>query len=123
MLHPFSGFLGVSIMRNVGSGGMQPATEEIDPDARLGAQQEVGRHEPDFGKLLFQVFVDDCRLVNDPVSIDQDGHFAVGILLDQVFGFVFEIDFNGFVREFLFSQDNPCPMGIGSGTAGVEFHH
>jgi hypothetical protein len=43
-------------------------------------------------------------------------------LLDQILGFVLEVDFDGFIGNVLFGQDNPCPMGVGSGAAGVKFH-
>jgi len=41
----------------------------------------------------------------------------------QILRFVFEIDFNLFVRKVLLGQDNPCPVSVWSGVAGVELHH
>jgi hypothetical protein len=43
-------------------------------------------------------------------------------LLQQIFRLVLEIDLDEIVRDILFGQDNPCPVGVGSGVAGVEFH-
>jgi hypothetical protein len=43
-------------------------------------------------------------------------------LLQQIFRLVFEIDLDEIVGNFLLGQDNPCPVGVGSGVAGVEFH-
>jgi hypothetical protein len=74
------------------------------------------------GKLLFQVFVDDRRFVDNTVAVDQHRHFAVGILSGQVFRFVLEIYFDEIIGNFLLRQDNPCPVGVGSGVAGIEFH-
>ena len=42
LLHALLSFLGLSVVRDVGSCGVEPGAEVIDPDARLGAQQEIG---------------------------------------------------------------------------------
>jgi hypothetical protein len=42
--------------------------------------------------------------------------------LDEVRRFVFQIDFDELIGNILFGQDNPCPVSIGSGVAGIEFH-
>ena len=70
LLHSLLSCLGLSVVRDVGSCGVESSAEVIDPDARLGAQQEVGRHEPNFGKFFFEIFVDDRRLVNNPLAVD-----------------------------------------------------
>ncbi len=122
LFHALSGFVGLSVMRDVGCGGMKPGAHIIDPDARLGAKQQIGGHEPNLGKLLLQVFVDDRRLVNNTVAGDQHRHLAVGILSQQIFGLVLEIDLDELVRDLFFGQDNPRPVGVGSGVAGVKLH-
>ena len=68
--HALLSLLGLSVVRDVGSCGVESGAAVIDPDARLGAQQEVGRHEADFGKFFFEIFVDDRRLVNNPLAVD-----------------------------------------------------
>src|SRR5688572_2537398 len=122
LFHTLPGFVRLSIMGDVGSGGMQPGAHIVDPDPCSGAKQEIGGHERDLGKLLFQVLVDDRRFVDDTVAVDQYRHFAVGILSGQVFGFVLEIYLDEIIGNFLLRQDNPCPVGVGSGVTGIEFH-
>lgn len=115
-------FVGIAVVGDVGSGGVKPGTEIIDPDACFGALQQVGRHEPDLRKFFVKVFVDDGRLINDPVAVDQDRHLAVRIFPGQIVGLIFEIHFDQLVRKFFLCQDNPCPVRIGSGVAGIKFH-
>ena len=89
LFHALPGFFRLSVVRDIGSGGMQPGAHIIDPDTRLGAEQEVGGQEADLGKLFFQVFVYDRRFLNHAVAVDQHRHLAVGISLHQVGGFIF----------------------------------
>ena len=98
---------------------MHAGVEEIHPNPHLGAIEVIARHERSVGEFLVERFVDHRRLVDDAVAVDQHRHLAVGILLNQIFRFVLEIDFDLFVGDVLFGQDNPCPVGVGSGVAGV----
>jgi hypothetical protein len=109
-------------MGDVGRGGVDPGVQEIDPDPDLGPLQKVGGHELKLGKFFIEILVDHRRFVDDAIAVDQHGHLAVGILLQQIFRLVFEIDLDEIVGNFLFGQDNPCPVGVGSSVAGVEFH-
>ena len=67
---------------------MQPCAHIIDPDAHLGAEQEIGGHEADLGKLLFQIFVYDGRFIYHAVAVDQYWHLAIRVSLHQVRGFI-----------------------------------
>ena len=116
-------FSGSRSVREVEAAGrMESGVEEIDPDSHLGTVELTARHERHIVKLFIEIFVDHGRLVDDAVAVDQYRHFAVGVLLDQILGLVLQIDFDRFIGDVLFSQDNPCPVSVGSSVAGVEFH-
>ena len=120
--HARAGFFRIAIFLQVAARRMDSGIEEVDPDSHLGAVELIARHERDVVELFVEIFVDHGRLVDDAVAVDQHRHFAVGVLLDQILGFVLEIDFDRFIGNFLFGQDNPCPVGVGSSVAGVKFH-
>ena len=122
LLHLVLGFVQVSIVLQIAGRGMDACVHEIDPDTRLGAQERIARHQPNLRKLFFQIFVENGRFVNHAVAVDQHGHFAVGILPDEIFRLVLKIDFDQFASELFFRKDNPCPVGVGSSMCGVEFH-
>ena len=122
LLHLLIGFVQVSIVLQIAGRRMDARVHEIDPDARLGAQERIARHEPNLRKFFFQILVQNSRFVNHAVAVDQHGHFAVGILSDEIFRLVLKIDFDQFTRELFFRKDNPCPVGVGSSMCGVEFH-
>ncbi len=119
LIHAHLGFLRVTVFLQIASRRMHAGVEEIHPNPHLGAIELTARHQRCVGEFLVEILVDHRRLVNDAIAVDQHRHFAVGILLNQIFRFVLEIDFDRFVRDVLFGQDNPCPVGVGSGVAGV----
>ena len=82
----------------------------------------VGRHEMRRWILLVEIFVDDGRLIDYSIAVNQGRNFSVRIDLQKIFRFVLEIHFDEFVGNIFFRQDNPCPMGIGSTVTGVQFH-
>ena len=122
LIHAHLGFLRVTFFLQVAPSRVNSCVKEIHPNSHLGAVELIARHERHVGKFLVEIFVNHRRLVDDPVAIYQHRHFAVGILLNQIFRLVLEIDFDLFVRDVFFGQDNPCPVGVGSSLAGVEFH-
>jgi hypothetical protein len=77
--------------------------------------QGVCGEERNLRKFFLQVFIDDRRLIDHAVTVNEHGDFGVRVEFEQVFGLVLEVDFQEFVRDFLFGKDNPCPMSIGSG--------
>jgi hypothetical protein len=121
-MHFLACFVRLAIVREVGRRGMNPGVKKIDPDARFRALEKLGRQQTDFGKFLVEIFVDDRRFVDYAVAVNQHRHFAVRVSLHQITRFIFEVDFDELVGNFLFGQDNPCPVGIGSGVARIEFH-
>jgi hypothetical protein len=74
------------------------------------------------GVFFFQILVDDGGLVNNFPVVYQHRDFAIGIEFQQFFRLVFQIAFNEIIRDTLFGQDKPCPVGVGSRTVGQQFH-
>ena len=107
---------------DISRGGLQTGVAEVDPDARPCAQERIGRHEPHLGILFFQVFVDDRRLVNHALAVNQHGNLAVRIEFEEIFGLVGKVAFDQLIGELFFRQDNPCPVSVGSRLIGIEFH-
>ena len=90
---------------------------EIDPYTGACPGVEISRQQRDGGKFFVEILVDNRRFVDDSFAVDEDGNFGVGIYFKKIFRFVFEIDFNEFVRKIFFRQDNPCPVCVGSSKA------
>ena len=122
LLHPLSGFVRLSIVREIGSRGMDSAVHKVDPDARFRSQQGIAGHQANRGKYFLEVFVDDGRLIDYPAVVHQHRYFTIRISRQQILGFVLEIDLDQLVGKFLFRQDNPCPVCVRSAMAGVELH-
>ena len=47
---------------------------------------------------------------------------AKRVVVKKVSRLIFKVDLNEVVGEPLFRQDNPCPVGVRSRMAGIEFH-
>ena len=102
LFHPFIGLVRFSVMRKIGSGRMDPAIHEVDPDARFRPKQGVAGHQAKLGKSFLEVFVDDRRLINYSAVVHQHRHFAIRISRQQILGFVLEIDLDQLIGKFLF---------------------
>jgi hypothetical protein len=101
---------------------MYAGVEEIDPDAHLGALEIILWQQPHLRIFFLQVFVDDRGLVNHAVAVHQHRHFSIGIQFEQILRFFFQIDFDQLIGNFLFRQDNPCPVSVRSGMGRIKFH-
>ena len=110
-------------MSDIAAGALQTGIAVIDPNARPRSLERIFRHERHSGIFFVEVFVDDRRLVNDRVAVYQHRHLAVGIQLEQLPGFVLKVAFDEIVGELFFRQDKPCPVGVRSSVARIEFHH
>ena len=120
---PLFRFLDLIIVRDVAGGVLQTRVAEVDPDARAGAQQGIFGHERG-GRIFFlEIFVDDRRLVDHADAIYQYRNFRVGVKFQKIFRFIGKIALDEFERKFLFGQDNPCPVRVGSGLIGKELHN
>jgi len=66
-------------------------------------------------KALVDVLVDDVRLVQDQVALDQDRHLSVGVHHADVFGLVVEVDVADFEVHALLEQHEAAAVGKGAG--------
>ena len=101
---------------------MDSAIEKVDPDPYFCPLPMIGGQQPRRRIFLVQIFIDNRRLVDHCVAIDDDRHLGVGIKVKKVLGFVLEIDLDKLIGDFFLRQDNPCPVGVRSGVASEEFH-
>ena len=115
LLHLFFGLFDLVVVGDVTRGLLQARVGEVDPDARPRPLVGIFRHERYLGIFFFEIFIDDRRLVDHRVAIFQDGDFAVGIALEQLFRLILQVAFDALIGNVFFGQDNPCPVGVGSG--------
>jgi hypothetical protein len=74
-------------------------------------------------KPLVDVLIDDVRLVQDEVTLDQDRHLVVRVHQGDVFGFREQIDVADLEVHALFEQHEPAAVRVGAGGTGVKHHH
>src|SRR4051812_28885858 len=72
---------------------------------------------------LVDVLVDDVRLVQDQVALDQDRHLAVRVHHVDVFRLVVQVDVTDFEVHAFFEQYEAAAMGEGAGRTRVQHHH
>src|SRR3989338_1624622 len=114
--------LRVNSVRDLAACRLEPGVAEVYPDPHPCPLSLLSGHERDLRILLFQVFVDDGGFVNDRVAVNQDRDLAIRIQLQELPRLVLEIDLDQIVRDLFFRQDNPSPVGIGSGMTGKKSH-
>ena len=95
--------------------------EQEQPRPR--AHHRVGRHQLRMRKAIVDVLVDDVRLVQDQVALDQHRHLVVRVHHRQVFGLVVQIDVDDLEIHALFVQHDAAALAEGTGGAGIEGHH
>ena len=122
LLHLLFGLFDLVVVRDITRGLLQARVGEVDPDARPRSLVGIFRHERYRGIFFLQVFIDDRRLVDHRIAIFQNGDFAIGIALEQLFRLVLQVALDEIVGDILFGQDNPCPVGVGSRLIGKQFH-
>ena len=97
---------------------------EIEQEqARTGAHHRIGRHQLRMREALVDVLVDDVRLVQDQVALDQDRHLAVRVHHRDVFRLVEQVDVADLEIHALFEQHETATMGEWAGRARIKNHH
>src|SRR5674476_1235090 len=81
-----------------------------------GPIDRVARHQLGVRKTLVNVFVDDVRLVQNQVALNQNRHLAVGMQHVDVFGLVVQIDVPNFKVHAFFKQDETATVGKRAGS-------
>lgn len=100
--HLFLSSLWILVVSNVVGRRMNTGVEKIDPDACLSPPELIRGQKADGRIFFFQIFIDDGRLVNHAVTIDQHRNLGIRIQFEKILRFVFEIHFNELVGELLF---------------------
>jgi hypothetical protein len=75
------------------------------------------------GKTLVDVLVDDVRLEQDQIALDQNRHAIVRVDRRHFFRLVEHVDIDDLKIHALFEQDNAAAMAKGAGSTRVEIHH
>jgi hypothetical protein len=115
LFHTFVRFFRLFVMGDIGSGRVNSAVQEVNPNSCFRFLQRVFGQQRILWKFFFQIFINDCRLINDAIIVDENRDLGVRVEFEQFSGLIFKIDFQEFVRDFLFGEDNPCPVSIRSG--------
>jgi len=101
---------------------MNSCVAEVYPDPRVRPLAPLFGHERDVGILFFQVFVDDSGFVDDRIAVNEHRHLGVRVQLQEFLGFVLEVDLDQLIGKLFFCQDDPRPVRVRSGVAGIYFH-
>ncbi|MPM54539.1 hypothetical protein SDC9_101317 [bioreactor metagenome] len=78
--------------------------------AHAGAVHRVTRHELRMREALVDVLVDDVRLVQDQVTLNQNRHLAVRVHDIDVFGLVVEIHVTDFKIHALLEENEAAAV-------------
>jgi hypothetical protein len=95
--------------------------EQEQPHAR--ARHRVARHQLRVREALVDVLVDDVRLVQDQVALDEDGHLVVRVHQRDVFGLGEQVDVADLEVHALLEQHEAAAVRIRAGGSGVKHHH
>ena len=80
-----------------------------------GTVHWVSGHQLGMGEALVDVLVDDVRLVQNQIALDQDRHLAVGVHDVDVFGLVVQVHVTDFKVHAFFKQHKAAAVGKGAG--------
>ena len=97
--------------------------EAVQEQPRPGAHHRVRGHQLRMREPLVDVLVDDVRLVQHEVALDQHRNLVVRIHHRQVLGLVVEVDVDDLEVHPLLVQHDAAALAEGVGGAGVEGHH
>ena len=90
---------------------------------RAGAHHRVGRHQLRMREALVDVLVDDVRLVQHQVALDEHRHLVVRVHHRQVLGLVVEVDVDDLEIHALLVQHDAAALAERVGGPGIEGHH
>jgi hypothetical protein len=74
-------------------------------------------------KALVDVLIDDVRLVQHEIALDQDRHLPIRIHHVDVLGLVEQVDVLDFEIHAFFEQDKAAALRKGAGRSRVQNHH
>jgi hypothetical protein len=74
-------------------------------------------------KTLIDVFVDDVRLVQDQVTLDQDRNLPIRVHDVDVFRFVVEVNIADLEIHAFFKQHKAATVGKRASGSGIKHHH
>jgi len=74
-------------------------------------------------KALVDVLVDDVRLVQDEVALDQHRQAVVRVHHRDVLGLVVQVDVDDLEVHALLVEHEAAAMAEGAGSARIELHH
>ena len=95
----------------------QLALEVEQEEARARPHDRIGRHELRVREALVDVLVDDVRLIQDQVPLDQYGHLSVGVHDRDVFGLVVQIHIADLEVHAFLEQHETAALAEGAGRA------
>jgi hypothetical protein len=90
---------------------------------RARAHHRIGRHQLRVREALVDVLVDDVRLVQHEIALDQHRHLVVRIHHCQVLGLVVEVDVDDLEVHALLVQHDAAALRERVGGTAVERHH
>src|SRR5690606_32485113 len=91
--------------------------------AQAGTCHRVTRHQLRVRKALVDVFVDDVRLVQNQIALNEDGHLVVRVHQSDIFRLGKNVNVPDFEIHALFKQHKAAAMRVGAGRSGVKNHH
>src|SRR5690606_2599147 len=97
--------------------------EVVQEQAGARTHHRVGGHQLRMREALIDVFVDDVRLVQYEIALDQDGHLTVRIHYRDIFRLVVQVDIADFEVHAFFEQHKAAALRKGAGGSGIEHHH
>jgi hypothetical protein len=74
-------------------------------------------------KALVDVLVDNVRLVQHEVALDEHGNLVIGVHDRQVLGLVVQVDVDDLEVHPLLVQHDAAALAEGVGRPGIEGHH
>src|SRR3990167_3756981 len=83
--------------------------------AHTGAVHGVTGHQLRMRETLIDVLIDDVRLVQDQVALDQNGHLTIGVHHTDVFGLVVQVHIANFEVHAFLKQHETATVRKGAG--------
>ena len=93
--------------------------EAVQEQPRTRTQHRIGRHQLRMRKTVVDVFVDDIRLIQNEIALDQHRHLVVRIHHCEVFGLVVKIDIDDLEIHAFFVEHDAATLAEGAGGARI----